>query len=462
MAFSKVILNGQTLMDITQDTVTAAAMKKDITAHKNDGTQITGTIEDPDPNGNVIFIDYDGTLVASKTTAQISAMTSDTDLPANPTHTGLTAQGWNWTVAQLKAQLTAMPTQKVYVGQMYTTASGATEIDVVMKKGRLSPILTICVNGTVSVDWGDNTTPDSVTGTSLTTKNSVPHTYAIAGSYTIKISRISGDGYSFYCSTSDTILKRDTPSTGRNRVYTNCIHHIRIGNYAQIGQYAFYYCTSLASITIPNTVTTLGQDAFHYCYSLASVTIPNSETTIYSSEFTYCNSLSRISIPNNVTKIGGSAFSYCNNIFELTIPSNVTLIESAAFSYCYSLSSVNMPNNITVLYSSAFSYCSSLSDINIPNNLTGFQSSVFANCYSLIKATIPSGVTMINNNAFQNCQGMAEYHVLPSAPPTLGSTVFNSIQSDCVIYVPNGKLATYQGATGWSDYASYMQEEPAS
>ena len=85
-------------VDISNDTVTAAALKKGYTAHSADGTAITGTL-DVGGASDVVFIDYDGTIVDSKTKAEINAMTSDSDLPANPTHTGLTSQGWNWTVA---------------------------------------------------------------------------------------------------------------------------------------------------------------------------------------------------------------------------------------------------------------------------------------------------------------------------------------------------------------------------
>lgn len=216
MAFSKIILNGVTLMDVTQDTVTAPTLKQGETAHGADGEEIIGTMSGGGGGGgigDVVFIDYDGTVITSKTKVEINAMTSDSDLPENPTHTGLTAQGWNWTVAQLKAQLLATPDQKIYVGQMYMTASGATEIDVVMQEGRLDPILTICVYGTISVDWGDNTTADTVTGTSLTTRQAVSHTYQSAGSYTIKISKTSGTGYTFNGSSNYLFLRRNTTAT---------------------------------------------------------------------------------------------------------------------------------------------------------------------------------------------------------------------------------------------------------
>lgn len=132
---------------------------------------------------DVVFYDYDDTIVASYST---SAFAQLSELPANPTHAGLVAQGWNWSLTDAKAHVAKHG--KLNIGQMYITESGATEIDVVMQEGRLEPILTICVDGTITVDWGDETTPDIVTGTSLSTRQAVPHTYIQAGAYTISVS----------------------------------------------------------------------------------------------------------------------------------------------------------------------------------------------------------------------------------------------------------------------------------
>ena len=413
--------------------------------------------ETPGPNGSTIvninttgisngadvnFIDYDGTLVASRTKAEIDAMTSDSDLPANPTHTGLTAQGWNWTVAQLKAQLTAMPDQPIWVGQMYITESGATDIDVVMPEGRLSPIMTIAVNGEVSIDWGDGTTPDTVTGTSVTTRLAASHTYVSAGSYTIKIIPVSGT-YGFYGSGEYTLLRKNTTGT-QNRVYSNCIQHIRLGsNITSIGTSAFYYCYSLASITIPSSITSIESYAFYYCYSLASVTIPSGVTSIGAYAFQNCYSIACVTIPSSVTSIGVNTFSSCYSLVSVTIPSGVTNIGSYAFTSCYSLASVT-----------------------IPSGVTSIESTTFNGCFSLASITIPSSVTSIGANAFTSCYGMAEYHFQSTTPPTLSNTnAFTYIASDCIIYVPYSSdhsiLTAYQTASNWSTYASYMQEEPA-
>ena len=77
-----------------------------------------------------------------------------------------------------------------------------------------------------------------------------------------------------------------------------------------IGDHAFYYCSSLTSITIPNSVISIGNFAFYGCDALTSITIPNSVTSIGGYAFAYC-SLTSITTPNSVTSIGDHAFSGC-------------------------------------------------------------------------------------------------------------------------------------------------------
>ena len=515
----KYITGTQTFKAVTMANLTPGNIKKDVVIKIGDSTDddcvtsVTGTYESGGGSGSadVIFIDYDGTVVATKTKAGINAMSSDSELPENPTHEGLISQGWNWTVAQLKTQLAAMPDQKVYVGQMYVTESGATEIDVVMQKCRLDPILTICVNGTVTVDWGDNTTPDTVTGTSETIRKAVRHTYASEGNYTISISNTSGT-YSFFGDTNGqyTLLRKNT-SANENRIYANCVQAIRLGNgISDIRVGAFYTCYSLSSITIPSSVTSIGAHVFYNCYALSGITIPDGVTKIETSAFQYCRALSSITIPNSVKSIGNNAFNNCRFLSSITIPSSVTSIGGNAFSSCYlssitipssvasmgnsafsscysllsvtilsgvtnimsnmfqncySLSSVTIPSSVTSIGGSAFQYCYSLSSITIPSSVTSINGSAFNSCYSLSNITIPSSVTSIGASAFSNCYGVAEYHLLPNTVPTLSATAFASIVSDCKIYVPysadHSILAAYQSATNWADYASYMVEEDA-
>ncbi|MEE1004492.1 MAG: leucine-rich repeat domain-containing protein, partial [Bacteroidaceae bacterium] len=93
-----------------------------------------------------------------------------------------------------------------------------------------------------------------------------------------------------------------------------------------IGEYAFYYCSGLTSVNIPNSVTSIGEYAFYYCSGLTSVTIPNSVTSIGTSVFRGCSSLTSVTIPNSVTSIGESAFGGCSGLTSVTIPNSVTSI----------------------------------------------------------------------------------------------------------------------------------------
>jgi hypothetical protein len=89
--------------------------------------------------------------------------------------------------------------------------------------------------------------------------------------------------------------------------------------------------TEIANLIIPNSVTSIGNYAFYYCYGLTSITIPNSVTSIGNRAFYYCSGLTSITIPNSVTSIGNYAFEYCSGLTSVTIGSGVTSIGSQAF-----------------------------------------------------------------------------------------------------------------------------------
>ena len=434
---------------VITDTLNSTGVEAMITASNGAGLS--------EPRKQVNFIDYDGTILYSYTAQEANALSA---LPANPSHSGLTAQGWNWSLAEIKAQLTAMPDSPVWVGQMYITQSGDTEIDVSMPEGRLSPTMTICVNGTITVDWGDNTTADTVTGSSTGTPQYVSHTYAAPGDYTIVIHVVSGK-FEFTGSTIKPFLhKTDSPSLSQSYVYANCVQAVRLGNgITIIKQYALYYCTSMAYITIPSVVTSIGDHAFSQCCGLVSITIPSGVTRVFDGMFYTCRSLASVAIPSSVTSISTYVFYTCSSLRSVTIPDSVTSIEAYAFYYCYSLASITIPSGVTSMANNAFNYCQRLAHAPIPSLVTSIGNNVFQNCTSLASITIPSTVTSIGNSAFYNCYGVAEYHIKPTTPPTLGTTVFNNISSDCIIYVPSAKLTDYQAAENWSVYASYMQGE---
>ena len=392
------------------------------------------------PPKEVNFYDYDGTVVDAYTASEFASLSA---MPANPTHDGLTAQGWNWSLADAKAYVAKYG--RLNIGQMYVTTSGDTEIDIQLGIGSNKPYLGCCPNGTVEIDWGDGSAHDTLTGTSITTLQSVQHTYPDTGKmFTIRLHMESGSlgfiGTSSSSTGSRVIYNGSTGTTNRQRAYQSAVKEVRLGSHVtSIGSYAFNRCSSLASITIPNGVTSIGNNTFQDCYSLASITIPNGVTILDSSTLAYCYSLASITIPNGVTSINGNTLQNCYLLASITIPESVTHIGSGAFSSCYLLAS-----------------------IPILNGVTNIDSSTFYNCYSLASITIPNGVTSIGSSAFNNCSSLAYLIFEPTTPPTVANAnAFNNLPSDLVVYVPNGTLSAYQSASNYSGISNYMVEMSA-
>lgn len=399
---------------------------------------------------DVNFYDYDGTCLYSYTIAEVQALSA---LPDLPSHDGLTCQGWNWTLADLKTE-----NAKMNVGAMYITDDGKTRLYITIAAyGRMTVPLYISqtvANG-VTIDWGDGSATQTIAGTGYV---NTTHVYGAVGDYVITLNPTSGTLGLGSGSSSQCILG----STGNSgKVYCNMLQKVEMGSsVTSIGGSAFYNCYSLSNVTIPSSVTSIGFRAFYYCYSLVSITIPSGATIIDAYAFNVCYSLSNVMIPSSVTSIGDSAFYYCYALVSITIPSGVTSIGATAFGYCFSLSSVTIPSSVTSIADSAFSYCYSLASVTIPSSVTSIGGGAFLTCFSLASVTIPSSVTSIGATAFYNCYGMAEYHILRTTPPTLANiNAITNIPADCKIYVPTASLAAYQTATNWSTYASKMVGE---
>ena len=216
-----------------------------------------------------------------------------------------------------------------------------------------------------------------------------------------------------------------------------------------IGNEAFYHCSGLTSVTIPNSVSSISNFAFSSCSGLTSVTIPNSVTSIGNSAFSGCSGLTSITIPNSVTTIGNSAFSGCSGLTSITIPNSVTSIGDWTFSNCSGLTSIEIPNSVTSIAYYAFFDCSGLisivvasdnpkydsrNDCNaiietasntlilgckntvIPNSVTSIDSGAFYGCSSLTNIIIPKSVTFISDGALAGCSSLISIVVASGNP----------------------------------------------
>jgi hypothetical protein len=107
-----------------------------------------------------------------------------------------------------------------------------------------------------------------------------------------------------------------------------------------IGEYAFYMCKNVTSVSLPNSILTIDACAFEKCTGLTNVAIPNSVTTLGLDAFSSCTGLRSITIPSSVTTVGGLAFYNCSAATTLTIGEGTRNIGSKAFSGCAALTMI--------------------------------------------------------------------------------------------------------------------------
>lgn len=427
---------------------------------------VSGVLEFPDEfieaiqniggaaENDVTFYDYDGTIVTSYSATDFAQLS---EMPSNPSHDGLISQGWNWDLSHAKTHVAKYG--ELNIGQMYITESGSTEIDVSISDKHLSAALNICVNGVITIRWGDNDVYyDTVLGGSLTDPTVVSHTYTNAGNYTILITATGNNACALMGDYAYSAFRKSSYSSASdNRPYSNAIRNVRIGHNTSIGNFAFSACVNLQTITIPNENTSIGTYAFDDCISLACTVLPTSMTSVDGYAFVGCSFLVHAITSYSVSSFGIGLFQSCSSLKDIIIPEGVTQIPNNCFSHCCSLQRVVIPDGVTYIGSGTFTSCDKLSSVSLPDGVTcpgDYQS-----CISLSSIIIPSSVNTIIS--FSDCT-ITEYHFLPTTPPTLPTygSAFSNLPDDCVIYVPQGSVNAYKTATKWSDLSSIIQAEP--
>lgn len=378
---------------------------------------------------DLTFYDYDGTILYSYTKAEADQLTT---LPQNPSHIGLIAQGWNYTLAEISTQLTKVG--KCDVGQNYITDDGKTRLYISLASTKLSPCLKLCPNGTTIIDWGDGSQLVTITGTSL---NSSPvysyHTYSVPGDYVIKLNATSGN-VAFW--SGPPIRKSDTATANENRPYYTSLIKAEIGNNTVLGSDAFNGAAFLETVTIPATMTSIGGNSFRSCPSILAVIVPHG-CTVGGSFVAYDSKLKLVSfsqgsIPN------GSTYSASDSAIRKCV----------------------YPYNRSTILQSANSNCSSMKKVYFANDITSIGASAFYSCSCIEKIVIPATVTSIGTKAFYNNYSLGEIHFLGNTPPIVSNIdAWNNLPTDCKIYVPTGKKSTYENTENYPDKLVYTYIE---
>ena len=427
------------------------------------------TVESKD----VDFIDYDGTLLYSYTAEEFLALT---EMPANPSHDGLVAQGWNWTLADAQAYVQEYGGQ--CIGQMYETADGKTHIFIELAEGRLAPYLGLGLNGTAEIDWGDGSAVETMTGANVGSATALQHTYSVAGEYEIIVS-VTGSAQMLNTQNRGRLIS--DYSSWQNVAYQNAIKKIYIPNNFSMATYALSYFYSLEALTLPTNITVLNNYLFQFCYSLIAVITPNSVQTLNANVWRNCG-IKKVSLPNSVEVVGGTTFYECKQLERIFMPAGLTTYNNY---FCYSCDNVKeivMASGVLSVGANSFYQLFALKKIKLANTITQISNSGFYNCYSLTELLLPSALETISSNAIYGltgltgliipasvqtigsggiggCYGLGFIKFEGSTPPTLSASNSLSLPTDCIIYVPAGTLEAYTTATNYPSSSTYNYVE---
>lgn len=215
-----------------------------------------------------------------------------------------------------------------------------------------------------------------------------------------------------------------------------------------IGSEAFFDCSTLTFVNIPNSVESLCYRAFYSCRSLASVTIPSNVKNIGHLVFFDCVALSSLTIPNHVVSIGEYAFANCSGLSSIKVADGNTNYDSR--NNCNAIIETKSNTLITGCKNST-----------IPNGVIKIGNQAFRGYHDLTSITIPSSVKSIDSFVFGNCSGLKSLTCLAIDAPNMGSDVFFYVPlSTVTLYVPAGSVDAYKAAAQWKEFGNIVGIDP--
>lgn len=349
------------------------------------------------PYKPIEFIDYDGFRLYSYTKEEFLALS---EMPPNPTHSGLTAQGWNWSLNGAQSYVRKYGVN--VIGQCYVTDDGKDRL--YLRIDYPSTEISIYINAGSSVsytiDWGDGSAAETFSGN----VSPATHTYSAIGSYLMTVE------------STGTITFSGSNNQRSFLTPNGILNKIEMGANSD-WNYAIYRQGALTEVTTRKTYSSGKSKIQDGCPLLRAFVCGASGVPNYS----FVNGgIKRVSLPELTSNANYTAsFNGSTNIERIIIPENVVRIDSNGPRYCDFVKCVVVPDTVNYMYANAF-------------------------------------------NGLTSCKEYHFHSTTP--PTRSGSAAFASMPADCIIYVPYSEdhsiLEAYQTNTNWASMASYMQEEP--
>ena len=290
-------------------------------------------------------------------------------------------------------------------------------------------------------------------GTCTDTQINIPSTYQ-----GLPITNIAGNAF-YKCSNLISVNIPDSVVSIGSCAFYDCTNIVKLNipeRIKYIGSYAFLGChPNITTLDLSN-LTSLGMYAFPSWVSLETVMLGDNITCIDDSTFTGCKNLRSINIPSGVRFIGSDAFYGCTSLTEIIIPDSVTSIHEGAFKGCTGLKNVVFGNGLLGIGYEAFSGCSGLTNLTVRGDDFEIDSRAFQNCTSLITVVLEDGVRRLNQYAFAGCKKLASI-TLPSTLGNIDTSAFGSC--DALVEVINhSSLDIQAGSTAYGGVAQKALE----
>ena len=459
MAINKIMDSiGNTLLDLTNDTVTPDKVLQGYTFHDKSGQVQIGTVQTTHSGviGNykednvVRFIDFDGTIIAEYSIDEAHALT-ELPTPPVPTHVDfLVFDGWNHTLEEVQTT-----THSLLVGALYDTVDHKAYLKLItVNKNATLSTYAGSVTSTLNINWGDDISEDVTTPSGSTKK--VTHTYATAGTYWIKIEIVSGDFRSVQI----------------NNININSfwVSEEYIGNNAQgVGQ-SGTYSQALTYITYGKDITSF--PGLSYAFNLKAWILPRGCVLPTDSMLWQVEKLKYISFPRVVTNnwnLSNSSLSNMASFKNFILPENCNVTYNAVLyigwniEYFYingtiasdfvinskHIEHINIPNSTKSTYTLTVSNALNLKELNIPPTVTTLVLYNIGAERVFVPNTVKNLLLGVNTSNAMNLSTDLKILDLTSfeTPPTLNSTLLSGFFK---IKIMSGKSALYENATNWS------------
>ncbi len=271
-------------------------------------------------------------------------------------------------------------------------------------------------NAFYGCDLSDTAIPDSIIRLAKNSFNNCEVKFNTSGdiTYLPSLSNPYFAVYSASTSLKSATINKNTKVITDNAFY-NCTKLTTVSipeGVSSIGAYSFYQCSTLKGIDIPESAVEIGEYAFYGCVALTDVEFGSNLETIGNYAFYNCSKINgHITIPDKVKTLGDYSFYKCKGLTEVTLGKSVTKIGKNTFAYCSYLKNVEMPDSLETIEYAAFDFCVALESIEIPDNVTKIAGDAFYYCTGLKRIVFGKCTPTISDWAFFNCTGLEGIYI---------------------------------------------------